>query len=155
MHSGFHPAGSATVNIKTTSGTVYLDYIVGRYRECAGQDADGDGVCDVWDVYPGVDDILADPDRDGRYGTADNCPDTFNASQDNGDGDLDGDACDPCFLESFVTGPDTDGDRVCAIDNCPTVRNPRQEDEDRDSQEDRSDNGLDNDTISNACDHCI
>lgn len=71
-----------------------------------------------------------DPDDDGIQEQNDNCPMLANPSQADGDGDGIGDLCDDC---PCTTGPDLDGDGVCATacggpgDNCPTVANPSQE----------------------------
>mgnify|MGYP000143262303 CR=1 FL=1 len=56
-----------------------------------------------------------------------------------GDGDGQGDACDPCPLSEFDV---VDGDGLCGDeDNCPEVNNPAQED-------------LDGDGLGDACDNC-
>jgi len=82
----------------------------------------------------------ADADGDGIPDDEDNCPMEDNPGQENGDGDVTGDACDTCT--------DTDGDsfgnpgfpvNTCTVDNCPSVANP-----------DQADN--DGDCIGNACD---
>ena len=77
------------------------------------EDADGDLICD----------------------DADNCLDTPNTDQADGDGDLCGDACDPDPGDPAVNcdTPDGDGDGVVdPLDNCPGTANPGQEDEDGD-----------------------
>ncbi len=51
-----------------------------------------------------------DPDNDGVCSSLDNCPDVFNPSQANSDGDAYGDACDPCI--------DVDGDGSCKGTDC-------------------------------------
>jgi hypothetical protein len=81
------------------------------------------------------------PDFDG-VGVCDNCPLIFNPGQEDSDGDVVGDLCDPCT--------DIDGDgfgnsgfpaNVCATDNCPFAANPLQTDTDTDG-------------IGDACDNC-
>jgi hypothetical protein len=70
---------------------------------------------------------LADYDADGVHDLEDNCPYLANPAQDDLDGDLQGDACDP----------DDDGDgRPDKGDNCPLVANADQADADQDGQGD-------------------
>lgn len=70
-----------------------------------------------------------DPDGDGRYGDDDNCPNTPNPGQENGDGDLFGDACDNCPAAANSDQGDSDGDgQGDACDPC--TRDP---DDDADS----------------------
>jgi CSLREA domain-containing protein len=95
----------------------------------------------------------------------DNCPQVPNAGQEDSDGDLTGDACDPCT--------DTDGDgfgnpgfspNTCPLDNCPHVYNPDQADADGDADGDACDNctavanpgqeDADGDGTGDACDPC-
>ena len=60
-----------------------------------------------------------DPDNDGIFDPADNCPTVYNPDQKNTCGDGIGDAC----------RPDTDGDGIPdACDNCPNIYNPDQKD---------------------------
>lgn len=64
-----------------------------------------------------------DVDEDGVPDGVDNCPEVANASQDDGDGDGVGDACQE--------EPDSDGDGVPdEVDNCPEVANEEQVDSD-------------------------
>jgi len=93
-----------------------------------------------------------DNDSDGLPDSVDNCPDTYNPSQADTDGDGLGDACEP----------DTDGDGVIDdIDNCDTVPNPAQSDGDADTLGDACDscpadmlNDVDNDTVCGNVDNC-
>ncbi len=89
-----------------------------------------------------------DPDVDGVPSGSDNCPETYNPGQGDGDGDLVGDACDLCagYDDALDADGDTvpDGCDICAgyddlldsdsdsipddCDNCALVNNPGQED---------------------------
>jgi hypothetical protein len=84
---------------------------------------------------------MLDYDNDTILIGQDNCPQTYNPSQEDTDNDNVGDACDNCPKDS---DNDIDGDGICGdIDNCPDVSNPEQLDSD-------------NDNIGNACDKkCI
>lgn len=117
-------------------------------------DSDGDGLVDICDVCPY--DPLNDVDGDLVCGDVDNCPQTYNPGQDNGDSDSQGDACDNCPLvdnedQSDADGDgegdvcddctDTDGDgfgnpgfpaNTCPEDLCPYVYDPLQNDGDSD-----------------------
>jgi len=85
--------------------------------------------------------IIYDHDYDGIPDAIDNCPLTYNPTQEDTDSDGLGDACDTCT--------DTDGDgfgdpgfavNTCNEDNCPNVYNPNQENSDGDSLGDACDN---------------
>jgi Zn-dependent metalloprotease len=121
----------------------------------ACEDLDLDGVLDAVDNCPfnsnatqadgdfdGVGDACdQDRDGDGVANTADNCPVVRNTNQMDSDGDRSGDACDSCpndYDSPFDTDkdgvndacdPDDDDDGVPdASDNCPTAKNPNQQD---------------------------
>jgi hypothetical protein len=110
-------------------------------------------------LFPGAD----PPDFDG-VGICDNCPAAFNPGQEDSDGDLVGDVCDPCT--------DFDGDgfanpgfpaSLCPTDVCPFVPDP-QLDADLDGVGDACDNcgavanpsqtDADFDGVGDACDNC-
>jgi hypothetical protein len=62
-----------------------------------------------------------DSDGDGINIPTDNCPDTANPGQEDGDGDGTGDACDVCPLDN---PDDTDGDGLCDSDDPCPLDNP-------------------------------
>ncbi len=97
---------------------------------------------------------------DGTGDACDNCPDTSNTDQLDGDGDLVGDVCDNCLLDPNSLQSDSDADSVgdvcdlcpgdtdidadgvCRlVDNCPLVSNQDQADDDGDG-------------YGNVCDNC-
>ncbi|HXJ35520.1 MAG TPA: di-heme oxidoredictase family protein [Candidatus Eisenbacteria bacterium] len=111
-------------------------------------DSDGDGRGDPGfpantcprDNCPGVfNPTQQDGDHDGLGDACDICPAAYDPSQADADGDGLGDACDPC------TDPDRDGwgrpVDACGNDNCPTIANVDQRDSDYDG-------------VGDACDSC-
>jgi len=95
----------------------------------------------AWDLEGAVDwsecVVCVDADSDGICDSDDNCLDTPNPDQTDGDGDGIGDVCDPCPVDN---PDDTDGDGVCNSDDiCP-------------SGDDSVDN--DGDGVPDACDPC-
>ena len=121
-------------------------------------DSDGDTINDTTDNcisisnkdqkdtdLDGIGDVCEDTDGDGKLDTVDKCP----TIKDSGvDTDLDGidDVCD--------TDKDGDGKIDATEDNCPTVKNPGQEDMDGDKVGDHCDDDLDGDGFANTQDNC-
>jgi hypothetical protein len=101
-------------------------------------------LCEAPEFDPVASTGAPDADGDGLPGgigvACDNCPQTPNAAQTDGDADGFGDACDFCAGRGSA---DVDGDGVCdQADNCPTVANANQAD-------------ADGDGYGNACDACV
>ncbi|HKQ97575.1 MAG TPA: thrombospondin type 3 repeat-containing protein, partial [Candidatus Polarisedimenticolia bacterium] len=105
-----------------------------------------------------------DTDLDGIPDTTDNCPNTPNANQANGDGDARGDVCDNCPGTANSDQTDNDSDTVGdACDNCPILANTNQANGDGDafgnvcdSCPTIADSGADSDSdgLGDACDNC-
>ena len=89
----------------------------------------------------------ADCDTDGVPNELDNCPLDPNELQENLDGDVFGDVCDP----------DREGDGYDdEVDNCPDIANPDQEDFDGDGEGDACDADGDGDGVDDAtADRCL
>ncbi len=93
-----------------------------------------------------------DFDGDGVTDVLDNCPALDNPRQENADGDLLGDVCDSAVMEPEG---DFDGDGVTdSLDNCPTLDNPDQHNWDGDELGDVCDEDDDNDGVFDATDNC-
>jgi hypothetical protein len=99
-----------------------------------------DGSVDGADLQCGACPAGFDPDLDGICSWDDLCPDEFDPSQADLDGDGFGDACDVC-PESGTINVDPDGDGLC-VENCPAVPNPTQDDGDGDG-------------VGDVCDACL
>ncbi len=108
--------------------------------ECTDTDGDGFGnpgfpsnTCQPDNCPDSPNSDQADGDIDGFGDECDNCRSASNSDQADADADLIGDLCDICT--------DTDGDALgdsgfplntCDLDNCPGISNPQQEDADGD-----------------------
>ncbi len=103
-----------------------------------------------------------DPDEDGVWSSADNCPNDWNPIQDDWDGDGIGNICDP------LEGIDADRDGVpeacygdvCGLpDNCPGLYNPSQTDENFNgigkACDITEDGDFDDDGVPNVEDNCF
>jgi len=104
-----------------------------------------------------------DTDGDGLMDLNDNCPQAYNAEQEDTDLDQIGDSCDMC--PGYSDGDDFDSDAVPdSCDNCPEAPNGDQYDLDYDAVGDECDNCLlvynpeqedrDLDGIGDTCDGC-
>ncbi len=87
----------------------------------------------------------SDVDNDGIPDSSDNCPSIANSSQNDADGDGDGNACDD----------DDDNDSVLdGNDNCRLISNPSQNDADGDGDGNACDDDDDNDSVLDTDDNC-
>ncbi|MEM7275390.1 MAG: hypothetical protein AAF547_20110 [Actinomycetota bacterium] len=77
-----------------------------------------------------------DTDEDGVPDVDDNCPATPNPGQENGDGDADGDVCDPERFDGPTADPDADG--LTNQQEADAGTNPNSLDTDEDSIDDGS-----------------
>jgi len=141
---------------KPTQNDADSDGIDDLYDNCpnqAGIDSDGDGLCGVIDPCPA--DPGNDPDGDGVCLLIDTCPDNFDPTNADSDGDGLGDICDSCANDP---DNDIDLDTICGdLDNCPTVANPNQDDLDGDGIGDLCDalpDDADNDGVNGSLDNC-
>jgi hypothetical protein len=111
-------------------------------------------------------DTCVDVDSDGVCLQDDNCPYTYNPSQEDVDADGVGDSCDNCINVANPNQEDIDADGVGdSCDNCINVANPNQEDLDADGIGDSCDNcidvanpnqeDVDADGVGDSCDNCI
>lgn len=105
-------------------------------------------ICGITDSFSPFAVVFPDPtdtDGDGVRDFDDNCVDVVNPSQEDRDGDGEGDACEP----------DVDGDGLDdGVDNCPDIPNPAQEDLDLDGLGDACDPDQDGDLVEDVLDNC-
>ncbi|MBN2359356.1 MAG: thrombospondin type 3 repeat-containing protein, partial [Deltaproteobacteria bacterium] len=164
-----YAAGTVVIGVgKEVTGTA-IHYQL-RWWTGGQADVDFDGVGDLCDVCPAVDDDQADTDSDGVGDACDNCINVANVDQADTDHDGVGNVC---------AGVDDDNDGVDnADDNCPTVKNPDQTNSDNagpgDACEDPDSDGVttedgdncpqtanatqddvDQDGVGDACDNCV
>lgn len=99
-----------TINILLA---VFLGYATGcstdnhsdAVDDFASLDSDGDGVADGVDAFPNDPSESVDNDGDGVGNNADNCLQTANADQSDGDSDGYGDACDFVAVADHLDSP--------------------------------------------------
>jgi len=107
-----HPAMFVSLNVL---GSVVLD-VDGRRLDLQFLDSTG-VVRDSFTILKGPD-CPDDYDRDGLCAAQDNCPNDFNPSQQDTDGDHVGNACDTCPTDPI----DLDGDGLCSTTDCDDTR---------------------------------
>jgi hypothetical protein len=143
----FETAGPSTTDMQRPAPGWVFFYLISRSegtcsestvgQDSAGADRPNSLVCPM---------PPPDADSDGYPNAIDNCPNTYNPSQNDVDRDGRGDVCDNCPSVSNPTQVDTDHDGLgdecdpdpdsdavpAAVDNCPFVANPDQTDSDQD-----------------------
>ena len=108
--TGWFPADTLDYWRRKATDTFYTEHS-STITLAVKMDGDGDGISDVWELQyfsslancvPGV-----DSDGDGVLDGADNCINSANASQNDTDGDLIGNRCDPDYTNNcLVQGND-------------------------------------------------
>jgi hypothetical protein len=114
-----------TTNMSDITNLIQGDTEIGsQWNSWPGNDSDGDGWSDEFDLCEGYNDVIdidndgipdgcddiIDRDADGTADWLDNCPFTSNPTQADHDGDLQGDVCDD---------NDDNDQKIDDIDSCP------------------------------------